>query len=143
MNRREIFKLTLGLSILSFISKFFIKVPESSSRIDVVFTLPENMSFTDYKRNVKRWVDADKFEIIQKKYQSAGHIISIKKRKVGNNRLHNTFHFSDDETLMKFIDEISSQCNYNFQARESLGVQTTSYINGELKNFYQLKAFKG
>lgn len=143
MNRRNILKLTLGLGVLGLFTNLLKVLPQGSSRIDVVFHLPENMSLEKFRQSVHLWVDAGKLEGIQTRYQRDGRILAIQKNNLNSQTLINTFHFSNDEALESFIRDLGSQCNYNFEARAKLGIQTTSYINGQLRNFYQLPAFKG
>lgn len=141
MNRRSIFKFSFGLAVFGLFS-FLGKRSLSSSRIDVVFEFPENMTFEQYQSSVHLWVDAYKFERIQRSYQEKGHILSVKKEKRLSNKLINTFHFLNDECLNRFLNEIGSQCNYNYEARSNLGIKTITYINGQLKKTPYLTIFK-
>lgn len=143
MNRRDILKIAFGLGILSLFPALFRRSLRSSSRADVVFSLPENMSFHEYLQNINLWVDVTMFEDIQRKYQAAGRIVSVEMNKLSSNTLSNTFHFVNDDSLMSFLNEIGGRCNYNFEARANLGIKTTTYINGQIKNFQKWPVIKG
>lgn len=143
MNRRDILKFTLGLGALSLMTSIFRKFESNVNRIDVIFTLPKCMSFDEFDQSVNSWVDVATFESIQENYQKQGLMTSFERCKIGSNTLRSTFHFSDNQSLENFIKDIASQCNYNFEARAKLGTTTTSFINGRIRNFYQLEAFTG
>ena len=132
MNRRNVFKLFISLGILNFFSIFLRKPSIHYSRVDVVFTLSKTMSFEQFRQSVHLWIDADKFESIQKEYQSYGKILSAKRHILDSNTIKNTFYFSDDHSLVNFITELTAKCNYNFEVRDKLGIKVTSYINEKI-----------
>lgn len=136
MTRRGMLKYSYGLGILGMIGAFSIsKNPKSSSHFKVVFSLPENMSYYQYRQSVPLWVNLNKLESILAKYRSEGTLLSSSEKLLSKNKIQRDYYFKNDEVMSKFCEESMNSCDYNFKQRQALGIITTSYVNGSVKNF--------
>lgn len=136
MTRRSILKYSYGLGIIGFIGAFsFSKSLKSSSHFKVVFSLPENMSYDQYRQSVPLWVNLDKLDSVLAKYRSEGTLLSSSEKLLSKNKIQRDYYFTNDEIMSKFCQETMNSCDYDFKQRQALGIVSTSYLNGSVKNF--------
>ena len=136
MTRRSILKYSYGMGILGFLGAFsFSKSLKSSSHFKVVFSLPENMSYDQYRQSVPLWVNLSKLDNILAKYRNEGTLLSSSEKLLSENKIQREYYFANDEIMSRFCQETMSSCDYDFKQREALGIVTTSYWNGSVKNF--------
>lgn len=136
VKRRSILKYSCGLSILGIIGAFSIgKSLKSSSHFKVVFSLPPNMSYDQYRQSVPLWVNLNKLESILANYRNEGALLSSNEKLVGKDKIQREYYFTNDEIMYKFCRETVSSCDYDFKHRQALGIVATSYLNGSVKDF--------
>ncbi len=135
MKRRSLIKLSFSLSILSFLGLYSNSEYSSGGKLEVIFKLPEGMSFKEYEQTVPRWVNFSKFKSVLSKYYYQGTLLRTQKIYDDSRTLRTVYHFTNEKTALQFCEESMKSCNYNFAARDSLGIQTKTYINGKRKEF--------
>lgn len=93
-----------------------------------IFQMPQDSNINEFKSNISKWVNLDKYDQIKYEYIKSGKILKSHSR-YSNNKAYFFTEFSSDNELINFENDLIKHNVFNSSRRKKMRYYVTEYFH--------------